>query len=58
MKHIKIVAVGLGLLFATGTALAKNKPCSGKKRGVDHCSGTKYVCRDGTISQSKKACSR
>ncbi len=38
---------------------AKGKePCSGKKGGVSHCSGSKFVCQDGSISQSKKICRR
>jgi len=39
------------------TALAKNTPCSGKKGGVSHCDGSKFVCNDGSYSQSKKSCS-
>lgn len=34
------------------------KPCSGKKGGISHCQGTKYVCKDGSISASKKSCNR
>lgn len=36
---------------------AANKPCSGKKGGVSHCSAGKFVCKDGSISASKKVCS-
>lgn len=36
---------------------ARNTPCSGKKGGVSHCSGGKFVCNDGTISASKRTCS-
>lgn len=43
------------LLFAP-TAFA-NSPCSGKKGGVDHCEGSTFVCHDGSVSASKKACS-
>ena len=48
---IVVLAVGIG------AADAANKPCSGKKGGVSHCSGGKFVCNDGTISASKKTCS-
>ncbi len=34
------------------------QPCSGKKGGVSHCDGSKFVCNDGSISASKKICFR
>ncbi len=34
------------------------QPCSGSKGGVSHCDGSKFVCKDGSISASKKICSR
>ncbi|MGS5360331.1 YdcA family protein [Acinetobacter baumannii] len=34
------------------------QPCSGKKGGVSHCDDSKFVCNDGSISASKKICSR
>ncbi|MEJ5063814.1 MULTISPECIES: YdcA family protein [unclassified Erwinia] len=51
----KIVLVTILSLFAL-TATAANKPCSGKKGGISHCSGEKFVCNDGSISKSKKMC--
>lgn len=45
-------------LMLSSTALARNTPCSGKKGGVSHCQGTKFVCKDGSISKSKKSCNR
>ncbi|WP_171476991.1 YdcA family protein [Acinetobacter pullicarnis] len=33
------------------------QPCSGSKGGISHCSGDKFVCKDGSISASKKICS-
>lgn len=36
---------------------ATNTPCSGSKDGIGHCQGTRFVCHDGTISQSKRSCS-
>ncbi|TQI79323.1 hypothetical protein FHU10_0603 [Serratia fonticola] len=53
MKKI-ILAVCLSLFALSATAA--NKPCSGKKGGISHCSGEKFVCNDGSISQSKKVC--
>lgn len=39
------------------TAHATNTPCSGKKGGINHCSGGKFICNDGSTSASKKTCS-
>ncbi|MHA4829665.1 YdcA family protein [Enterobacter hormaechei] len=52
--------VTLGLVFlATQPSYARNYPCSGKKGGVSHCtSDGKFVCNDGTISKSKRICSK
>ena len=34
------------------------EPCSGKKGGIKHCTADgKFMCRDGTVSASKKKCS-
>ncbi len=30
------------------------QPCSGKKGGISHCDGSKFVCNDGSISASEK----
>ena len=34
------------------------QPCSGSKGGISHCDGSKFVCKDGSISGSKKICTR
>ena len=40
-------------------SIAKNTPCSGKKGGVKHCTAEgKFMCKNGTISASKKKCTR
>ena len=44
------------LLAITGIAFAQNTPCSGKKGGIDHCEGSKFICVDGSVSASKKIC--
>lgn len=44
------------LLFTT-TAHSANYPCSGKKGGVERCVGEQFLCRDGSISASKRICS-
>lgn len=50
-----IAALVLGLVLLA-QAQAANKPCSGKKGGVSHCQGGKFVCNDGSLSASKKTC--
>lgn len=55
---MKLLMIALALSLASAPALARNEPCSGKKGGVSHCSGGKFVCKDGSISASKKTCAR
>jgi hypothetical protein len=45
------------LMSAMQLSTAANYPCSGKKGGVSHCAGERFVCNDGSISGSKKMCS-
>lgn len=53
----KFLAICTAVLLISTPAMAKgNKPCSGKKGGVSHCSGGKFICKDGTVSASKKVC--
>lgn len=42
--------------FIPFSSYAANKPCSGKKGGISHCSSSKFICKDGTVSGSKKVC--
>jgi hypothetical protein len=47
------------LVPLTGEAQAQARgPCSGKKGGVSHCEGGKFVCKDGTTSRTKKICEK
>lgn len=55
MKTLAIALFALSLLTSQAQARG-NTACSGKKGGVSHCSGSKFVCKDGTISRSKKIC--
>ncbi len=55
---IAILASVLALMIASGAAFATNTPCSQKKGGVVGCIGTKFLCRDGSTSASKKTCTR
>jgi hypothetical protein len=55
----KIIALALGALVFSMGASAQNTPCSGKKGGVKSCTATgHFLCRDGSVSQSKKKCRR
>ncbi|MBA0216788.1 hypothetical protein H0248_05300 [Pectobacterium brasiliense] len=38
---------------------ARNTPCSKGKGGISHCTTDgQFVCNDGSISKSKKICSK
>jgi endonuclease G len=53
----KLLWIFMAVLILPFTALAQNTPCSGKKGGISHCDGSKFVCNDGSYSRSKKSCS-
>lgn len=58
-KFLAISLTGLVALSLSIDAHAARgrKPCSGSKGGISHCSSNgKFVCRDGSISGSKKVC--
>ena len=56
MKNIIVTIIASTLFFAP-ISYAGNKPCSGKKGGIASCTADgKYVCNNGSISQSKKMC--
>ncbi len=48
--------VALAATVVPPHAGAANTPCSGKKGGVSHCHNGKFICNDGSMSQSKKTC--
>lgn len=54
MKKFIVAILALILPF---TVSAQNTPCSGKKGGISHCDGARFVCNDGSYSRSKKSCS-
>ena len=54
---MRLVIMTLVLAMTGMPALAANTPCSGKKGGISHCRGDKFVCKDGSTSASKKKCS-
>lgn len=53
MKQIIALLCALAL---SGSVLAANTPCSGRKGGVSHCESGRFICNDGSVSQSKKVC--
>lgn len=55
---MKELTLGIFLtLSMVSIAEAKGRePCSGSKGGISHCSGGKFVCKDKSISASKKVC--
>jgi hypothetical protein len=57
MKKISLVIVFGLLLVSNADAGRGRQPCSGSKGGISHCSGSAFVCNDGSFSQSKKICS-
>ncbi|NGP41548.1 hypothetical protein G4V72_07420 [Acinetobacter sp. GC2] len=57
MKNILGLTFVLMFAFTSTAEAGKGRqPCSGKKGGISHCQGTKFVCKDGSISASKKIC--
>lgn len=58
MKKI-ILFLALSVLFTIKADAARGRqPCSGAKGGIAHCtSDGRFVCNDGSLSQSKRFCS-
>lgn len=57
MRERACIAWGLALAMGLSAAHAANTPCSGRKGGVDYCMQGRFVCKDGSLSASKKICS-
>jgi endonuclease G len=53
----KLLGLFMVVLIWPSITLAQNTPCSGKKGGISHCEGAKFICNDGSTSRSKKSCS-
>ncbi len=59
MRICLVVLTIIASLTTSFTVEARNTPCSGRKGGVKACTaGGKYLCKNGTISQSKQICSK
>lgn len=57
MRKLFLMLCGAVLVISFNADIsAQNKPCSGKKGGVSHCENGKFVCKDGSVSKSKKVC--
>lgn len=57
LMKMSFAAIALPLVLLSLFSHAANTPCSGKKGGIDHCSNGKFICKDGSMSKSKKVCS-
>jgi len=56
MRVLAFVTLSL-LLINPAFAGKGRKPCSGSKGGIKHCTvDHKFMCRDGSVSGSKKKC--
>jgi hypothetical protein len=56
VKRLLLLLTASMLLATHGPARATNYPCSQSKGGTERCEGTKFICRDGSVSASKKKC--
>ncbi len=43
------------LMLVPLAAHGANTPCSGRKGGVARCQGDTFICKDGSVSASKKS---
>jgi hypothetical protein len=53
---MRVIVLAL-IALIPATIFAANTPCSGKKGGIDHCEGSRFICKDGSASQSARDCS-
>lgn len=56
---MKTILMGILLTFGAISIVEAGRgkqPCSGSKGGISHCQGDKFVCKDKSISASKKVC--
>ncbi|MEB4589676.1 hypothetical protein VSS37_01660 [Candidatus Thiothrix sp. Deng01] len=59
MRILRFLGICLLGVALTSNAYAGkgNKPCAGKKGGVQACTADgKFLCKNGSISKSKKKC--
>jgi hypothetical protein len=53
---MKITLTLITLCLLAASACATNTPCSKSKGGVSYCESGRFICNDGSVSQSKKIC--
>ena len=54
---LKFISCFLVLIVSLSSlAQAQNYPCSKSKGGVARCEGTRFKCKNGSYSASKKHC--
>jgi len=59
MKKLILTSLIVFMGISAAEAGKGRQPCSGSKGGIKHCTADgKFMCRDGTISASKKICKR
>lgn len=57
LKKSLLILIAFSLFTTPLQAARGRKICSGKKGGFSHCdSSGKHVCKDGSVSKSKKKC--
>ena len=55
MKKMVLAIMAMALMSASFAAEARGRqPCSGKKGGVSHCSGDKFVCKLYVVKEGVK----
>lgn len=56
MQKTIFISLALSALVSS-SAFAVKAPCEGKKtKGISHCQGEKFVCKNGTVSKSALNC--
>ena len=56
MKHFVLAALVACIGISTADARGR-QPCSGSKGGIKACTADgKFLCKDGSLSKSKKIC--
>ena len=56
-KLMVVLALSVIVVATSAEAGRGRQPCSGSKGGISHCTKSgKFVCNDGSVSQSKKVC--
>ncbi|WP_081407834.1 hypothetical protein [Acinetobacter sp. 243_ASPC] len=58
-KFLSVVMISLCCVSVANAKWQGREPCSGKKGGVKACTvDGKFMCKNGTLSASKKKCTK